>query len=213
MIDLRQKREELKLSQEDIANITGVTRGTVSKWEAGDIANMKRDKIALYARALRISPLELLGLPTDNHQDDGYYGYPYFNGNIAAGIPSNVDPFTVADGETLQIANAIMGKYAGDTNIIITNIDGESMNRIIPNGSLIAIKKVDSVYDLNDGDIVVFQDGGEMAVKRFYFDRRHNIINFTPDSTDPSFHPINYVDDDLDDVTIIGRVVIYQVVM
>ena len=197
---------------------------TLSKTDLSQYVNGKveprQDKLYLIATSLGVDPAWLMGYDLDSRSEQkrsdqsvGSSSYNYFDAGLSAGALMDVDPFTDQDIETITLSDIIMGKYAGDTNIIITNIDGESMNRIIPNGSLIAIKKVDSVYDLNDGDIVVFQDGGEMAVKRFYFDRRHNIINFTPDSTDPSFRPINYVDDDLDDVTIIGRVVIYQVVM
>ena len=44
--NLKDRREALKLSQEEVAKAIGVTKATVSKWEKGDIANMKRDKIS-----------------------------------------------------------------------------------------------------------------------------------------------------------------------
>ena len=44
MIDLKARRESLGLSQEEVARKIHVTKGTVSKWEKGDIKNMKSDK-------------------------------------------------------------------------------------------------------------------------------------------------------------------------
>lgn len=137
--------------------------------------------------------------------------YNYFDAGLSAGALMNVDPFTSDDVEKIVLSDVIMGKYAGDKNIFISYINGESMNRIIPDGSLIAIKRYDDVSELCNGDIVVFQDQGEMAVKRFYNDRHNGIITFSPDSTDDKFTPINYLYSNLDNVRIVGKVVVYTV--
>lgn len=60
--NLKKRRELLGLSQEEVASAIGVTKATVSKWEKGDIANMKRDKISALAKILKISPLAILGM-------------------------------------------------------------------------------------------------------------------------------------------------------
>ena len=44
-----------------MADIVGVGKSTVRKWETGMIANMKRDKIALLAKALGTTPAYLMG--------------------------------------------------------------------------------------------------------------------------------------------------------
>ena len=67
--NLKKRREELNLSQESVAESIGVTKATVSKWEKGDIANMKRDKIALLAKVLKVSPLSILGLEDVSDSD------------------------------------------------------------------------------------------------------------------------------------------------
>ena len=48
---MRVRRLELGLTQREIADRVGVTEATVSRWESGDIRNMRRDKIAALARA------------------------------------------------------------------------------------------------------------------------------------------------------------------
>ena len=60
--DLKERREQLNLSQEEVAHAIGVTKATVSKWEKGDIANMKRDKISQLSKVLKVSPLSILGM-------------------------------------------------------------------------------------------------------------------------------------------------------
>lgn len=104
-----------------------------------------------------------------------------------------------------------MGKYSGKSNIIISRVNGESMNRVLPNGSLIAIEKVDSIFDIKNRDIVVFQDCGDMEIKRFYNNKEKKTIIFTSESTNKSFYPTNYSYNDLSNIKIIGKVVIYIV--
>lgn len=57
---IRNRRIELKLTLEEIGNMVGVSKSTVKKWEDGYISNMKRDKIALLAKALQIEPVSLI---------------------------------------------------------------------------------------------------------------------------------------------------------
>ena len=58
---LKNRRLELNLTLKDISERVGVTIPTISRWESGDIANMRRDKIVSYAKALNISPAVIMG--------------------------------------------------------------------------------------------------------------------------------------------------------
>lgn len=68
--ELSIKIKELRLARgmtlEQVANIVGVGKSTVRKWETGMIANMKRDKIALLAEALGTTPAYLMGWKEDS---------------------------------------------------------------------------------------------------------------------------------------------------
>ncbi len=63
--EMARKIKELRLANgltlEQVAIIVGVGKSTVRKWETGMIANMKRDKIALLAKALSTTPAYLMG--------------------------------------------------------------------------------------------------------------------------------------------------------
>lgn len=54
------RRKELGYTLEQVGEMVGVGKSTVRKWETGYIQNMRRDKIALLADALRMSPAELI---------------------------------------------------------------------------------------------------------------------------------------------------------
>ena len=58
---IRDRRLALGLTMKELADRVGVAEATVSRWEAGDIANMRRDRIYKLAKALDVSPLLLLG--------------------------------------------------------------------------------------------------------------------------------------------------------
>jgi repressor LexA len=67
--ELSRKIKELRLKKnmtlEQVGDIVGVGKSTVRKWETGMIANMKRDKIALLAKALDTTPAYLMGWKDD----------------------------------------------------------------------------------------------------------------------------------------------------
>lgn len=131
--------------------------------------------------------------------------YKYFPAYVSAGLPNDVE--AVTDYDTISISDEIMGKYAGNKNIYFIKINGESMNKIIPHNSLVAVRPVSSIHDLKTGDIVVYRKDGEYAVKRLVIDDDKWI--FKPDSTDDTFYDdVVYKDDD---VTIKGKVVLYIV--
>ena len=58
-------RQEKGLTLEQVAEVVGVGKSTVRKWETGMIANMRRDKIADLAKALGTTPAYLMGWEED----------------------------------------------------------------------------------------------------------------------------------------------------
>lgn len=63
---LKKRRKELNLTMKDVAAAVGVSEGTVSRWESGNIANMGRDKIYALSKVLKMSPAEIMGIDDNN---------------------------------------------------------------------------------------------------------------------------------------------------
>lgn len=57
---MKLRRKELGLTMKEVADRVGVAEATVSRWESGDIKNMRRDRIAALARVLDIPPAVLM---------------------------------------------------------------------------------------------------------------------------------------------------------
>ena len=62
---IKNRRQQLGLTLEQVGDRCGVGKSTVRKWEQGMIRNMGRDKISMLARVLRMDPVDLIDLEPD----------------------------------------------------------------------------------------------------------------------------------------------------
>lgn len=67
---IKSRRTDLGLTLEDVARKVGVSSATISRWESGDIKNMRRDKISKLSSALQIDPAVLMGWEVYESQEE-----------------------------------------------------------------------------------------------------------------------------------------------
>lgn len=134
--------------------------------------------------------------------------YNYYPTAISAGLPYEVDGITQKDIQKLSIPDAIMGKHAGDQSIMLMRVNGDSMNKTMPDQSLIAVKPV-TLDQLSNDDIVVYSYNHEYSVKYYYKDGDE--IIFRPHSTDRVHRDTVFNLDDANELHIHGKVVMYIV--
>ncbi|MCR1932675.1 LexA family transcriptional regulator [Enterococcus gallinarum] len=139
------------------------------------------------------------------------HDYNFFDTSIAAGLPTSIEAFEEDHIEQIAIPDYAMGKYSGMTDIFFTKTNGDSMNNVIPNGSLIAVKRIDDFSELKNEDIVVFSNDNEFSVKRFINDKENQRIIFRPDSSNVAFTDIVVSYEDAKELRIYGKVVVYIV--
>ena len=60
MLDLKKRRMELGLTQEQVGDACGVSKTAVMKWENGQTKNMRRDRLVKLASVLQISILDIV---------------------------------------------------------------------------------------------------------------------------------------------------------
>lgn len=63
---IKEKRLEHNLTMKELAQKVGVSEGTISRWESGEIANMRRAAMAALSQALEIPPAVLMGWDASN---------------------------------------------------------------------------------------------------------------------------------------------------
>lgn len=179
------RRKELGLTLEQVGDYVGVSKSTVKKWETGYIANMRRDKIALLARALKMQPTEFLAEETENSEE-------YEPSNISAIIPGdNIYKIPV-----FASVSAGLGAYAEENiidymPIVIDNsydvpdmigikVKGDSMYPKIEDGDIIVVRKQESV-DSGDVAVLLLDDNEGIVKKVVYGDDWIELHSFNPE--------------------------------
>lgn len=210
--NIRRFRRLRNLSQEDIAKKLGYKSfTTIQKWETG-MAEPPVGKLYELADILRVNIMELLGEESDNNITDMPIStYKFVPASVSAGALTNIDSINYMP--SVMIPDFMMGRYAGNRNIILMHVNGESMNNVIQNGAVIAVLTNVDLSDIHDGDIVVIKNGGDYTVKRFYNDSPNQEFVFRPDSNNMAFRDIVFSYDAADDLYLIGKVVMYNVTL
>ena len=69
---IHDRRVELGLTMKELGDKCGVSEATISRYESGNIKNMRRDVVAALAKALNLPPKVLMGWE-DDATDEYYY--------------------------------------------------------------------------------------------------------------------------------------------
>lgn len=124
-------------------------------------------------------------------------------GAIAAGTP--IEMVEVED--THPVPAKVMEKYP---DAFLLTVEGDSMNRVLPDGCYALIDPCDDVE--RDGQpYAVCVNGYDATIKRVR--KLANGFELAPDSTDPTYKPkvYDYGEEGTERITVIGRVV-YHVI-
>lgn len=73
---IKRRRLELGLTLEKVADYVGVSKATVSRWESGEIVNMRRDRILKLSEVLKVKPNFIMGLEESKEKKEIFN--PYF---------------------------------------------------------------------------------------------------------------------------------------
>lgn len=196
---LKGRRLELELTLEDVAKRVGVSPATISRWESGDIANMRRDRIAALAKALQISPAVIMGWDVDTPIPPGTHR-PQFKKVPMLGYAAAGQPLEDLNQDTPYYD--VENKY--DVDFCIT-VRGDSMiNAGINDGDIVFIK---SMSEVPNGKIACVEiDNEKVCLKRFY--KSANGIMLV--SENPKYPPIQLNRFNCQSVKILGLAVLRQ---
>lgn len=197
---INQRRTELKLTLEQVGQAVGVGKSTVKKWEDGYISNMRRDKIALLAKALKMNPVSFI---TGEFKEEEEQAIPLPQTNvfmrpvydsISAGFGVIAQDVPVEYMPTYITCPSEQDKY------IWINVHGDSMSPLIDDGSKILVKKQPSV---DSGQIAaVLVDDEEAVVKKVLYN--DNTVELH--SVNPYYPPRVFKNNDVTRVQILGLV-------
>ena len=195
-IRLKERREELGLTLEEVGKLTGVGKSTVRKWETGYIQNMGRDKIVAYAKALRINPMDIIDPESvisdsaidkivsissklDEKRQNNVYNfaeqqYNEQNNIIQMPVQSDVKLYgavSAGTGEYLLDNEPELVPYEGivpehDYAVIV---NGVSMRPLFEDKQIIFVKKT---FEARSGQVVIAYYDNQAYVKKYVNDEK-----------------------------------------
>ena len=207
---IEQRRKELGLTLDDIAQEIGVAKSTIQRYEKGTIGKIKLPVVEAIARVISVNPSWLCGKTDDSTPKtislppeaipidlSAYHRIPIL-GRISAGLPLYADEHI--EGYTLTDLN-------GGAEYFGLRVQGDSMNAMrINEGDIIIVRRQEEV---EQGEVaVVIVDEDDAIVKRFY--SSDTTVTLMPQSTNPEHKPQIY-DLSKTSIRVLGKVVKLEV--
>ena len=194
---IKEKRIEKKYTMKELAEKVGVSEATVSRWESGEISNMRRGGIMRLSKVLDIPPSVILGLQdnTNNFNRPKGVRIPVL-GEVVAGVPIDaVEEYL--DWEEITPELAETGEF------FALKIKGDSMEPRIVAGDVVIVK-MQSTADT--GDIVIAMVNGDDACCKRFIKQNDGIIL---QSFNSAYTPMFFTKEEIETkpVSIIGKVI------
>jgi len=190
---IRQRRKQIGLSVDFVANELGKDRATIYRYESDEIENLPLPILIPLAKVLKTTPMYLMGW------DDQVTSYrtkkvPML-GHTAAG-----EPMFVAEQRCeyyIEVSEDVNVDYC-------LKIKGDSMiNARIQDGDMVFFRQQPVV---ENGEIAVVAIDNEVTLKRFY--RNDGGVILKPENS--KYQPKFYTEEDFKEIRILGKAVLFQ---
>ena len=198
---IRKLRKEHRLTQEELAVRVGYTdRSAIAKIEAGKV-DLPQTKIALFAKALGVSPAALMGIdekPQPATAPAALVSFPVI-GRVSAGYDGQaLEEYTGAQ-ESIP-AEDLHGRPASD--FMVLRVNGNSMYPLLLDGDRILVERTTSV---DSGSLAVILYAGEEAtVKRVRYVYGEDWLELIPQN--PEYQTKRIEGPDLEECRVLGKV-------
>ena len=199
---IKQRRKELELSYQQLAERTGIARSTLQRYETGNIGSIPLDKLNVLAEGLETSREYILGMPEQANAEfigNNIYKVPVFD-SASAGFGA------YADSRVMCYIPTYIEHPGEKDEYLWINVKGDSMAPMIDNGDRILVKRLDSV---ESGSIAVVMIGDEAYVKRIKYGKgrggRSSWLELH--SVNPYYPVRRFENEETNDVRVVGLVV------
>lgn len=194
---MKERRKELGLSAEYVAERLGVSPATIYRYEKGDIEKMPGNILDPISRILNTTPSYLMGWENTLLPD---YAIP---------VPKmSMIPLlgTIACGEPILAEENLDGEVAMPEHVtadFALRCKGDSMTgaRIL-DGDIVYIRQQPSV---ENGEIAAVLIGEEATLKRVY--RYPDKLVLSP--ANPAYEPFVYTSEEIENIRILGKAVAF----
>ena len=205
---IKQRRKEIGLSAEQVAEKLGVAPATVYRYESNDIANMRIDKLEPIAKALNTTPAYLMGWEEEKKDDFDISSLAKYG---VMPIKTQKIPLlgSISCGETKYAEEQFEGYIEASSEIkadFCIRADGDSMiGARILDGDVVFIRKQDMV---DNGEIAAVIIDNNTTLKRVYYYPEKSKLILSPEN--PKYEPLVYIGEELNQIRILGKAVAFQ---
>ena len=200
---IRSRRKELGMTQEELALKMGYkTKSSINKIELGQ-NDLSLSKIYAFAQALEMTPTYLMGLETEQLDDDLSAIANIFS------IEKKKFPFlkNVSCGQLSLVEENFEGYIEAGIDIKVDFClrakDNSMINARIMEGDIVFIRKQDRV---ENGEIAAVLIEDEVTLKRFY--QSDDFIQLIAEN--PAIPPRIYKKEELNEIRILGKAIAFQ---
>jgi len=200
---MQERRKELGINADMLAEHLGVSRSTIFRYENGDIEKVPANLLPDIAKFLKTSEAYLMGW-RDVSESEITNIYPIelkrfpMLGKIACGEPT----YASEDRESYVMAGT-------DINAdFCLKAKGESMiNARICDGDIVFIKKQEIVENGEIAAVVVNNDN-EATLKRFFYYSDKSMVILKAEN--PAYEDMIFTNDELNNFHVLGKAVAFQ---
>lgn len=207
---IKQRRKELGLSVDELAEMLHKNRATIYRYESNEIEKLPTTVLEPLAKALGVTPAYLMGweieLRAVDPFDELYAKYDNIKpikmkrfpmmGEIACGEPVFADE----DKE-----HYIMADMDINADFCLTAKGDSMINARIYEGDIVFIKEMPMV---ENGEIAAVIIEDEATLKRVYYYKEDNLLQLVAEN--PKYKPLVYQNEDLDRIRILGKAVYFM---
>ena len=203
---IKDLRTSLDMTQDELAKLTGYkSRSSIQKIESGE-RDITQSTIAAFAKALKVTPSVIMGWEENNENNTapdysnikGIMPLPEMRKVPLLGAIACGEPIYREEDEWISLPNDIKADFC-------LRCQGDSMiNARINDGDIVFIK---SCPEVENGQIAAVSIDNEVTLKRVYYYPEKNKLVLNPEN--PAYEPFVYMNEELNDVRILGRAVMF----
>ena len=225
---IKQRRKELGLSADELAEKLNKNRATVYRYESSDIERIPAEVLKPLSEILQVSPEYLMGWSEEEEKNgldrlvrdiekDTVDFTPNFDGEEKEPVvlPARF-PNLLVNGsngsDTIPILNYTEnGKMIFNEHLCLSDLHGDFCFKAADNsmsnsqiyaGAIVFIKKTDTI---KNKDIVMISLNGKIFIRKYYYYTENQKLILYADN--PDFEPMIFIGDEINNIKIIGKAI------
>lgn len=207
---IKQRRKELGLSVDELADKLGKNRATIYRYESNEIEKLPTTVLEPLADVLGVSPGFLMGWEDESSEPDALEVLMEKYDNIK---PVKLKRFPllgeIACGEPIfadeDRESCVMADMDINADFCLTAKGDSMINARINDGDIVFIKEMPMV---DNGDIAAVIIDDEATLKKVYYYPDKGKLVLYPEN--PNYEPFIYVGEELNSIRILGKAVYFM---